>query len=166
MPEAGWEVTPLRNPTETPSRGSCMMKHWLRASRCIFLSAIWETFATHLRTLRKGVKEPLSGLKKRQTVVPRQQQHLGAYRIRSPPLEMPAQLVMVEPRALDFYQPSLLLQQIRMCRIRAGPWLLDQFEPGPKPLPCGFGKVRQSLWASVPSWELHRLLWELNDMFP
>lgn len=41
---------------------------------CIW-SAIWDTFATHLRTLRKGVMEPLSGLKKRQLVFPRQQQH-------------------------------------------------------------------------------------------
>lgn len=130
MPGDGWEVIPLSNPTETPSHGSCMMKHWLRVSWCIFLSAIWETFATHLRTLRKGVKEPLSGLKKKQTVVPQAtaaSAHQGAYKIWSPASEMPAQLVMVEPKDLDFYQPSLLLQQIRVWGIRAGPWLLDQF---------------------------------------
>lgn len=41
-------------------------------------------------------------------------EHQGAYRIQSPPSEMPAQQVMVDPRALDFYQPSLLLQKVRM----------------------------------------------------
>lgn len=66
---------------------------------------------------KEGRQGALIWTKEEATGVPQAKalsEHHGAYRIQSLPSEMPAQQVMVEPRALDFYQPSLLLQQIRI----------------------------------------------------